>query len=262
MLPLRVPLALSLLLAACAHAPPPAPTIKDVPSSLVRLGDDMRHNGDANGAMNLYRSAAEDSPHSAIPLERMGEAYAAMGDRDRAEQSFRAASVLDPTNPDVQRGLAVTLLAAGRPAEALPTLQSLARTSSDPALLRDLGTALDMLGRNAEAQRTYRRGLTQAPADADLHGNLALSLAISGNATAARTEMQAAVASPLPDPRQEANAVLILALLGETQEARDRGDKHLGPAATDALLARAAAAREAPDAAGRALALGVTSPKH
>jgi Flp pilus assembly protein TadD len=255
---------LALLAASCSlfgPSQPPAPKIKDVPSSLVRMGDTMRSNGDPAGAMNLYRSASRDTPQSAPPMERMGEAYNELGDRPRAEQAFRAATVLNPADAAAKRGLAVTLLGEGHADEALPLFQSLAQGSSDPVLLRDLGAALDMVGRNSEAQATYRRALAQAPADAALHGNLALSLAITGDTNGALSEMQAAVASPIPDSRQDANAILILALLGRTEEARSRGNHAIGEAATNVLLARAAAALAVPDPAGRARALGVTHPK-
>jgi Flp pilus assembly protein TadD len=250
---LRSALPVLLLLAGCATPKPPEPKIKDVPSSQVRLGDDMRANGDPAGALDLYRRAATESPHSAIPLERMGEAFTAAGAPDRAEQAFRAALVLDPANTQSQRGLAAALLSQGRAAEALPMLQN----ASDATMLRDLGVALDMLGRPAEAEAAYRRGLALAPADASLHGNLALSLAITGDNAGAEREIQAAIASPFPDARQQANEVLVLAVIGDDQRARDFGAQTLGEQETDALIVRAHAARDAADPALRARALGI-----
>jgi hypothetical protein len=57
---LRVPLSiagLSLisLMTGCAAPPPPSPATRNAATSLLRLGDDMRANGDVSGALGLYR---------------------------------------------------------------------------------------------------------------------------------------------------------------------------------------------------------------
>ncbi len=186
-----------------------------------------------------------------------------MNDPQRAEQAYRGALMLAPDDAEAKRGLATALLAQNRPAEALPLLHALDTGTPSLRILRAEGTALELLGRDAEAQAVYRRGLQQAPIDAGLHGNLALSLALSGATAEAYAEMRAAVSSPMPDPRQEANAVLVLALLGRTDEARSRGEQSIGVEATQVLLDRATQARSM-GSAGRAAALGVltsTSPQ-
>jgi hypothetical protein len=114
-----------------------------------------------------------------------------------------------------------------------------------------------MLGRHADAQAVYRRGLQADPTDAALHGNLALSLALAGQAEASLAELRAAVGAPLPDPRQEANAVLVLALLDRLDEARARGGQTIGPSGTETLIDRAIVARQTSDPLRQAQALGV-----
>ena len=249
-------------LAACVTSPPPRPTppavkASDKPQILTRLGDDVRKNGDPASAVALYRSASAAAPHDPVPLTHLGEALNDAGDPQRAEQAFRTALTLQPQNQAAQHGLAVALLAQGRAAEALPLLQALDRPGAGARLLGAEGTALDMLGRHPEAQATYRRGLQADPTDAALHGNLALSLALQGQAGPALAELRAAVGAPQPDPRQEANAVLVLALLGRTDEARQRGSQTLGAAGTQSLIDRAEAARHTTDPVRQAQSLGV-----
>jgi Flp pilus assembly protein TadD len=250
------------LLSACVTSPPPRPlppAVKaaDKPHMLTRLGDDVRRGGDAAGAVALYRAAAAAAPRDPVPLTNMGEALNEAGDPQRAEQAFRAALTLQTGDPAAQQGLAVALLAQGRPAEALPLLQALDKPGAGARLLGAEGTALDMLGRHADAQAVYRRGLQADPTDAALHGNLALSLALAGQAEASLAELRAAIGAPLPDPRQEANAVLVLVLLDRLDEARVRGGQTIGPAGTEMLIDRAATARQTSDPLLQAQALGV-----
>lgn len=254
-------LMLSLLVscAGCATSVPPSHDLSATqrPGMLTRLGDDMRRNGDTSGAVDMYRAASQAEPGDGAPLGRMGDAFLEMNDPARAEQAFRGQLVIDPGNAAAERGLALAELAQGRAVEALPLLQKLAEGSSDPRLLRAEGTALDMVGQAGQAQAVYRQALRLAPIDPDLHGNLALSLALSGDRADALTEMQAAVASPTPDPRQETNAVLVLALTGNAAAAEARGDATIGAAATQMLLARAQQALAGTDARQRAAAIGV-----
>jgi Tfp pilus assembly protein PilF len=253
---------LVVLCAGCAASDPPAPVPHTLGNDqrsamLARLGDAMRRNGDPAGALGLYRAASAADPRNAGVLQRMGSAFLAMHDAPRAEQAFRGALANDPHDHAARRGLALALLGENRPAAALPILQQLAAGSSDPGLLRAEGAAFDMTGQPRAAQAVYRHALSLDPIDADLHGNLALSLALSGDAAEALAQMQAAIASPDPDPRQNANAVLVLALTGHAAAAQMRGDSTIGAVATEALLARARQADSMPDPRQRATAVGM-----
>ena len=240
------------------EAPPPATTAAlDTPAGLVRLGDDVRKQGDLRDALLLYQAATSRDSHDAAALQRVGSTSLALGEPLRAEEAFRAILASSPDDADARFGLGVALLGKHQPNDALPILAPLARDASEPRLLRAYGVALDMAGRAAEAQEVYRHGLQLAPADSDLHGDLALSLAASGDNDAALSESGLAVAAIVPDPRQQANKVLILALTGQEDEARRFGDDAIGAPRTDAVLARAAEVREAPDPAARANALGL-----
>ena len=239
-------------------APRPATTSTlDTPAGLVRLGDDVRKQGDLRGALLLYQAASSRDGHDEAVLLRIGSTSLALGEPLRAEGAFRAAIALDSHDVDAGFGLGIALLGVHQVNDALPILASLGRNASDPRLVRAYGVALDMAGRAAEAQEVYRRGLKLTPTDADLHGDLALSLAASGDNDAALSESDLAVSAIVPDPIQQANKVLILALIGQEDEARRFGDNALGANRTDAVLARAAQVRETPDPAARASALGL-----
>lgn len=207
--------------------------------------------------MALYRAAVGQDGRNAVALGRLGQASMALGAPDRAEQAFRAAMAVDRETPDVQQGLAISLLAQGKIEDSLALLSAVADKQPSPRAFRTYGAALDMSGKQAQAQAAYRRGLELAPADSNLHGNLALSLAADGRMDAALEEWHAAQLAPFPDPRQAINGVLLLAVAGRDGEARQQGVALLGPAQTEALLRQAVRVRAAPDPASRAKALGL-----
>lgn len=243
---------------AVAPAPPPVQSLpQGRPKMLMRLGDDLARSGDEAGALAMYRAALTAAPRDPQVLERMGTAFLALGDGPRAEQAFRGALAIAPGEPGAERGLGLALLAEGEAAAALPILAELATRSPDPRLLGAEGTALEMTGHPRQAQAAFRRGLEEAPTDADLHADLALSLALSGEAESALGEMQAALAAPEPDPRLAGNAVLVLALAGREEEARARGDATIGAAETEAVLGRAEEVMALADARMRAEAVGL-----
>lgn len=257
-LALRTALLLACLGPAACSSPPGGvaarPSTK--PPSLLQLGDDLQRTGDTEGAASLYRAAIGQDGRNAVALTRLGQMSLA-ADPARAEQAFRAALTLDGSSADARRGLAVSLLAQSRFDEALPLLATLADTQPSPVSMLLYGTALDMAGRQDAAQAAYRRGLALSPADADLHGNLALSLLVAGQTDAALTEMHAAQLAPLPDSRQDANSVLVLAVVGRESEARQQGVTLIGPARTEVVMRQAARVRAAADPASRARALGL-----
>jgi len=245
---------------AAPRSPPAAPTRPATLAEQVRLGDSMWRAGDIPGALGFYQDASRQDARDPVALRRMGQALAEIGEPKRAEQAFLATLMVDSSDAVAWRGLGLAQLRLQRPDKAAASLQPLADTSADPQLLCLYGTALAMSGRPDEAASAYRRGLVLAPANAALHGNLALALAAAGRTGEAMTEMEAAVAAPIPDPRQDANAVLVLALLGRDSEARTRAqDAKIGLLATEMLMDRAAQARQEPDAAGRSRALGLAA---
>lgn len=251
-------LLLAAVLAACGGRRPSSPADLGSAASLIRMGDNLRDNGDLAGAAEFYRGASLKSPADPAPLVRLGALRRAEGDDAQAEAAYRVALAVAPQDVGASGGLAATLLSQGRGADALALLEPLAQGSPDARTLRNLGVALDMVGRQGDAQATYRRGLAVAPADADLHGNLAFSLAISGDTETALRSMQTAAALPTGQVWQPANLVLLLAMAGREDTARSRA-AGMPAEALAALLEQGHRARNAATADGRAMALGVAT---
>ena len=97
---------------------------------------------------------------------------------------------LSGASPAVQSQDAAAVLQNGRrlvrtdPAEAVRVLS--AAPTSDPAVLNDLGVALDLMGRHQEAQEAYREALLLRPGMRSAAANLALSQALGDTRVAAR----------------------------------------------------------------------------
>ena len=252
--------AILLLLAGCAVRPggtsgPVAVAGLGNSASLVRMGDQMRDAGDVFSAAEFYQGATQRDGSDPVPHVRLGDLYRALGDAGPAQVSYRAALAADPRNAPAQAGLGAALLAEGKAAEALALLEPASRGSADPKLLRNYGVALDMTGKQGEAQAAYRRGLAVARTDQDLRSNLALSLAISGQTEEAISTLRAG------DMRQQAgNLVLLLTMARRETEARAEGATLL-PEELANLLARGRLAAAAAAPAERAVALGVSAPE-
>lgn len=240
---------------------PPAGTTAsahlDTPAGLVRLGDDVRKQGDLGGALTIYQAAVLHDRRDLTALSRVGVTSMALNEPLRAQQAFQAVLAQDGNNLDAQYGLTMALLALHRVDDALAILSRIGKDTTDPRLVRILGVALDLAGRSTEAQAVYRRSLASNPTDGDLRGDLALSLAVSGDYGPALSESEATIQGVVPDPKQLANNVLLLALAGKQGEARRRGDALLGSERTTAVLERAALVKDAPDAKSRATVLGL-----
>ena len=166
----------------------------------VGLGDSMFLRTYYSGAsFGPTLQQAQEAIDAALKLDQgLAEAWAASGfiaaartQRGRAEQMFRRALELDPNNvttlhwygflqlqidrPDWYGGLVLQL---GRQDEALRFLEKAATLDPLSAVIqRDLGEALETIGRGAEAESRYRKSIEIDPSNPSGYTDLALFLA-------------------------------------------------------------------------------------
>ena len=137
-----------------------------------------------------YGSRADlgDSYHWLAEAQRwMGDARAAIANYDRA---LELAPALET---DIRRGRAFALIdAGGSDAEALATLQELARSQSDAALL-DWAYALSLTGRHEESIKQYSAVIERAPKLARLYEERALARAYGGQPQSALDDLSVAI---------------------------------------------------------------------
>jgi FkbM family methyltransferase len=98
-------------------------------SSEMELGDLSRRLGDARAALHWYRRAGVSDPTSAFPHLRAAEVERGLGDAEAALRSLRRARALDPDSAAVTAEMAAVLLQLGRYADLHLILATLAPDS-------------------------------------------------------------------------------------------------------------------------------------
>ena len=148
--------------------------------------------GDYATAVDLAERAAEQNPQDINVRVLLGNAYFGAGRFASAEAAYGDALSLAPAQPQVILKRALVQIALGKNDEAIANLQA-AHGYIDAA---DFGLALALAGRADEAVQVLDVAARAQGADFRVRQNLALSHALVGDWTAART-----VACAGPDGR-------------------------------------------------------------
>lgn len=181
-----------------------------------------------DAAVSLAERAVEKNPADAGFRGLLGKAYFAAGRFASAEAAFKDSLAIYPTQPQVVLKLALAQIAQGKHAEAASFLEA-ARTQMDPA---DFGLALALAGRPAEAIPVLETAARIPNANARVRQNLALALALSGDWTNARVVASQDVPADQLDARLQQWMQLakparasdqVAALTGVTPAAADPG---------------------------------------
>ena len=201
------PLLLAFLLGGCAIAPRSAARDPDLAVARAMLAA-----GDPAGALHASARALADHPGDPAALTVQGEALAALGQRGRAETSFRQALTADPAALPARMGLGRVLLRTDPAGAAAQFRAVLAAQPADAAALNDLGIARDLRGRHLAAQNAYRAALAATPDLRAAQVNLGLSLALSGHAAeGVRMLRPLATTGAAPRVRQDLAAATAMA---------------------------------------------------
>ena len=178
-------IALGSLLAGCAA--PSGQGLRSAPKT-AQLGPATRammalNANDPATAVAFAEQATAANPHDAAVRALLGTAYFAAGRCASAETAYEDALSLNSSDPKVVLKLALVQVAQGKNGEAL-TLLHAARTSLESA---DYGLALALAGQPFQAITVLEPAARVTGADSRVRQNLALSYALAGDWTAART---------------------------------------------------------------------------
>lgn len=188
---LSVILAGLLVLPQAAHAQSDVSGVMQDASRLIETAREEAARGNYNAALSFYVRAISRQPNDARILTEAGETALKIGDVDAAFGFLGRAATMNPRDPVARAGYGRALLQSARPKDALTLFDQAVRLGMlETAVAGDRGLARDLLGENRRAQKDYRLALTVTPGDAVVTERLALSLAISGDRSAALALVQ------------------------------------------------------------------------
>jgi Flp pilus assembly protein TadD len=138
--------------------------------------------GQAGTSLAIAHGILASQPDNVSALAEAGDAQAAMGDRLSAETSYKHALQLSPHDVRARLGMGKLMLRDDLPGAERAFRSILADAPHNPVVLNDLGYVLDLQERHGEAQNIYLEALASDPSRLSTRVNLALSLALSGQA--------------------------------------------------------------------------------
>ncbi|MEO8128217.1 MAG: tetratricopeptide repeat protein [Bryobacteraceae bacterium] len=169
----------------------------------------------------------------------LGAAHRAKGSFDTAAINMRRAVAMQPGNSDFAYDLALTLIDAGKSAEAVRLLESAAAKPEAPAkVFGALGMASFMNGNLPRAELAYAKAIKMEPGAADLHASLGDVWFGSGDFRKAAAEYTAATRLDPANPDYHNKAGRNLLRLDQTAaaEAEFRNALAADPHHADALF--------------------------
>jgi Flp pilus assembly protein TadD len=228
---------------------------------LLRLASDMQaHGGDRASWLSLYEQAVIASGNDAAYELRLAAAYNDAGQTADTLKTFRSVLAKDPSNGAALMGLGSTLIKTGALDKGIEAFENAAPQLNSPVAYTRLGVAYTQAGKVKEACTALERAHKLAPDDLDITTNLALASALASDYDKAVTLMREVTASSGVQPQHRHNLVLVLALAGQPDQAREAARQVLKPGEIETLLSRAAAIRGMSEPKARAKALGTVSP--
>ncbi len=160
------------------------------PASL-ETGLQLYRQGDLKGAEAQLASALRGAPRDRRVLEALGSIYARSDRWKQAEESFRAALLIEPASIGARIGLASVCIDTGRYDEAAAILAEVRQRDPENPVASLKGALLDArMGRSAEAEAAARRVIARQPANPEAHYVLGLALERKGALVEAAGEMR------------------------------------------------------------------------
>ena len=179
-------------------------------------------------AIDYAERAVAKTPNDAGFRALLGSAYFAGGRFKSAEAAYKDSLALYSNQPQVVLKLALVEIALGKSNESLAFLEA-GREALDTA---DYGLALALAGRPVEAIQTLETAARGPEADARVRQNLALALALNGDWTNARTvaaqdvpedQLDARIQQWMQMARPGGQSTAVASLIGVTPAVTDPG---------------------------------------
>lgn len=188
-----------------------AATDPNNPSVLTALGLVAAAQGDRAAALKHLEKASAAAPGAAGPLAALAGVHYEAGERRKAIELYRKALALDAENAGIQNNLAYALAEEGADLQQALELARRAaqRYPNQPEFADTLGFVYLKRGETQAAIQVFRSAIARRPDLARLRINLAAAYLEVGDQTAARTELERAMAiASSPDERERVRQLL------------------------------------------------------
>ena len=199
------------MLANCSSSPP-EPQGMGVAEEALRAGAPAL-------ALQVSLGILARAPDDVHALLIQGDAATLLGQSNDAAAAFMHALRLKPDSVRGKLGLGRLRLTTDAAEAAILFQDVVKQEPRNVSALNNLGIARDLLGQHQLAQESYRQVRTIDPANAAGTVNLALSLAMGGNAADGVTLIAPLATAPGAIPRLRHDYAAVLALAGREAEA-------------------------------------------
>lgn len=178
----------------------------------LRLSEFYFQRGDPRKAAEIVSQALDRNPKSGSLLVLMGALVEASGQAEQARPYYRRALEADPQNPAAMNNLAYNLAEAGGDLDEALKLASAASkmTNGDPKFSDTLGWVYFKKNMQDSALQIFRNLVAKYPHDVTYRFHLAMTLEAKGDRSAARSELEAALARK-PSADEERKIKMLLA---------------------------------------------------
>jgi Flp pilus assembly protein TadD len=136
------------------------------PALLGELGRIRLLEGKPTEALEAFQAVLRANPRNVAAGTGRGIALDLLGEHDQAQASYRAALLVDPQNLAALNNLALSMVLADRPREAIAVLAGLARRSDAPERVRNNLAVAEAAAVHAEPARDLAESLSLTPATA------------------------------------------------------------------------------------------------
>jgi Flp pilus assembly protein TadD len=177
-------------------------------------------------------------PTDVVANVRLASALRQLGQYDVAAQTAQKALVVDPKNFDALMETARDYVGQDQGFYAIePAKRAAAQSPKDWRPLSLLGVAYSQVKRADDAQATWVQALKLSPENPAVLSNMAMSLAVKGDAAGAEALLRRAAARPDAGLQVRQNLTLVLGIEGKLGEAEKLLREDLPPVEAEANLA-------------------------
>jgi Flp pilus assembly protein TadD len=186
----------------------------------MNVADAAIAGGNPDMALKISQSILASDPSNLDALFHEAAAYYAVGRCEDAIAAYKLALNLDPHSSEAQTGIGRCLLKHNAAAAEQAFAAAVQDDPRNAAALNDLGIARDLQGNFAGAVDPYQKALLANPGLTSAEVNLGLSLALSGNGTAALQYLGPLATGQGATPKIREDYAAALVAAGRNDEAR------------------------------------------